>query len=274
MTDCFGITKLCKTIQSGREWASKWHLGNQRSYSFGPAGTTDPDLIFRGNGKYTIFGSTGTNSGQMSVTGSCPRIYVRNSNVSSSKLSTTVAKWGNVEITFYANTIDAGQSTSYAGIEAVAMTNHFPDEDLCSTRGYGAKINFDGRAEFEKECVHNGGNKRVATVYPFLNNGKMPIKQWIGMKYLCRSCENRTKCKLELFMDMTDGLNGGTWNKVTEFTDYDGWSSDQVSCCDIHKGKVLLPPNMNENYSVYLRSDNLGQQLYKKFTIREIEPLL
>ena len=93
------------------------------------------------------------------------------------------------------------------------------------------------------------------------------------MKYVCRACENNTKCKLELYMDETDGLNGGTWKKITEFTDYDGWSADQVSCCATHKGKVLLPPYFNSNYTVYLRSDCLGKQFYKKFTIREIDPL-
>jgi hypothetical protein len=78
---------------------------------------------------------------------------------------------------------------------------------------------------------------------------------------------------MELFLDMTNGENGGTWTKTTEFTDYDGWSGDQISCCETHRGKVLNPPHMNKNYSVYLRSDGLGEQFYKWFSIREIEPL-
>ncbi len=74
-------------------------------------------------------------------------------------------------------------------------------------------------------------------------------------------------------MDLTDGLNGGDWKLITEFVDYDGWSSDTPSCCNTHKGKVLLPPNQMSNYTVYLRSDGLGEQLYKKLSIREVDPL-
>lgn len=262
--DTFGINKIYPTISNGREWFCNWNEGDERTYTFGPAGSSDPGLIFRGNGNYTI------NAGTMKVYGSCPRIYVRGSSLETDKLP-NVPKWDNVEITFYANTVDVGQNVSYAGIEAVVRTNHYPDNLLCSTRGYGCKINFDGRCQFEKECVHDGGNKQTSSVFAF--NGRMPLNTWIGMKYICRSCDNGTKCKLEMYLDMTDGKNGGTWNKVTEFTDYDTWSSDKVSCCELHKGKVLLPPHMNENYSVYLRTDGNAIQYYKKFSIRSIKAL-
>lgn len=269
MTDQFGVKKLYSTILTkSREWYSQWHIGTQRNFSFGPAGKTDPELIFRGNGKYIIYGSTGTNAGQMWVTGSCPRIYVRPLTDEVDILPVGTPKWENVEVTFYANTTNPGASVGYAGIEAVARTNHYPDSALCGTRGYGGKINFDGRAQFEKECAHDIGNKQTANTYPFGSGVKMPIKQWIGYKFIVRGCEKNTKCKLELWLDMTDGLNGGTWKKVNEFTDYEGWSSTVGTCCTTHKGKVLPP-----NYVVYLRSDGLGDQYYKKFSIREIDPL-
>ena len=277
VNDNFGIKMLNKSTSDptvSREWYSQWDKGSLRTFTFGKAGATDPELMFRGSGKYTIYGSTDANrAGMMSVTGSTPRIYIRNSDVEGDVLPSTVKKWGNVEITFYANTTNLGSNVGYAGIEAVARTNHMPDTALCGTRGYGGKINFDGRAQFEKECCHGSGNKQVATVYPFTNKGKMPINTWIGYKFIVRACENNTKCKLELYMDMTDGLNGGDWKLLTQFTDYDGWSSDIPSCCDAHKGKVLLPPNQMSNYTVYLRSDGLGEQLYKKLSIREIDQL-
>lgn len=274
--DKFGISMLVPStsnVDIAREWYCNWTSGSQRNFSFGPAGSTDPELIFRGSGSYIIYGSSGDRAGMMSITGSCPRIYVRNSTLETDQLPSTVKKWGNVEVTFYANTTNPGSSVSYAGIEAVVRTNHYPDDMLCSTRGYGGKINFDGRAQFEKECCHGIGNKQVATTYPFPNKGKMPLNTWIGYKFIARASDNNTKCKLELYMDLTDGLNGGTWVKVTEFVDYDGWSADTPSCCTAHCGKVLLPPAEITNYSVYLRSDGLGEQLYKKFSIREVDPL-
>jgi hypothetical protein len=271
--DKFGTKILYSSCNVSNEWACQWDQGKQRSFSFGPAGASDPQLIFRGNGKYEIYGASNVRSGQMRVTGSCPRIYVRGSPLETDVLPNTVQTWKNVEITFYANTTNAGSNVSYAGIEAVARTNHYPDNALCSTRGYGGKINFDGRAQFEKECCHGPGNKQAATVYPFPNKGKMPLNKWIGYKFVIRSIEKETKAKLELFMDLTDGVAGGTWQKLTEFTDYEGWSCDTPSCCTAHKGKVLNAASFPNTYSVYLRSDYLGEQFYKKFTIREIDPL-
>lgn len=272
--DKFGIVALHpSSLSSPREWFCKWDKGPQRSFTFGPAGSNDPQLIFRGYGAYTIYGASNSQSGIMKVTGASPRIYVRGSSVESDNLPSSVPIWKNVEITFYANTTNAGSNISYAGIEAVARTNHYPDSKLCTTRGYGGKINFDGRVHFEKECCHGKGDKQTKPVYPFTNKGRMPLNKWIGYKYVVRACENNTKVKLELYMDLTNGKNGGTWYKLTEFVDYDGWSADTPSCCDAHKGKVLTSPYFNNTYSVYLRTDGLGKQLYKKFSIREIDPL-
>lgn len=272
--DKFGVKMMyTSSVANVREWYCNWDKGTQRSSTFGPMGSSDPQLVFRGSGSYTVYGASNALSGQMRVTGSCPRIYVRDSILETDQLPSGTQKWGNVEITFYANTTNAGDNVAYAGIEAVARTNHYPDNMLCSTRGYGGKLNFDGRAQFEKECCHGTGNKQVATTYPFPGGGKMPLNKWIGYKYVSRACNGGTQVKLELYMDLTNCVNGGTWVKVTEFTDYDGWSSDTPSCCAAHSGKVLLPPYCTTNYSVYLRSDGLGEQFYKWFSIREIDPL-
>jgi len=272
--DKFGVAQLYQSsITKTREWYSQWDQGSQRNFSFGPAGAFDPQLIFRGSGNYSIYGANSARSGQMRVSGSCPRIYVRASPNESDALPSTTPVWENVEVTFYANTTNAGSSVGYAGIEAVVRTNHYPDNALCTTRGYGGKINFDGRAQFEKECSHGTGNKQCETTYPFPKKGKMPLNTWIGYKFVVRSCENNTKAKLELYMDLTDGVNGGTWQKLIEFVDYDGWSSDTPACCAHHKGKVLNCTSFPQTYSVYLRSDGLGEQFYKKFSVREIDPL-
>lgn len=268
MTDCFGITKIYPTETNGREWFCKWNVGNARTYKFGEADPkTDPELIFRGSGKYTIYGATNERVGQMMVTGACPRIYVRNSAKLSSTLPSSVQKWENVEITFYVNTASTGNNVCYAGVEAV-LSNHYPDSDLCTTRGYGGKMNWDGRMQIEKECCHGISEKQVATVRKFPNGGKMPLNQWFGYKFICRTCENNTKYKLELYLDMSDCKN--EWVKVTEFTDYAGWSSNVTPCCEKHRGKIL---NDFNKYSVYLRTDGLGKQYYKKFSIREIDAL-
>jgi len=273
--DKFGVKMICpSSTLNVREWYNNWDNGSLRTCTFGTTGgNNDPGLIFRGSGTYTIYGSNNIHTGQMRISGSCPRIYVRDSIIESDILPSSVKKWDNVEVTFYANTTNPGSNISYAGIEAVVRTNHYPDNLLCSTRGYGGKINFDGRVQFEKECCHGKGNKQTNSIFPFPNKGKMPLNTWIGFKMVARACENNTKVKLELYMDLTDGLNGGNWVKLIEFIDYEGWSSDTPACCATHTGKVLLPPYCKTNYSIYLRSDGLGEQFYKKFSIREIDPL-
>lgn len=267
--DKFGIKELTNTVPNGRTWFSKFDQGTQRTTNWGQD-SVDPELIFRGSGNYTIYGSTGERSGQMRVSGSTPRIYIRGSPSESVPPPPGTSMWNNVEVTFYAITTNSGSNVTYAGIEAVVKTNHCPDSDDCTTRGYGGRVLFDGRVDIEKECSHkNGGNKRVSTVYPWPSKGRMPLNQWIGYKLIARNCENNTKCRIEIYRDLTEGKNGGVWELLTSFIDYDGWSSDTPSCCELHKGKVLL----DANYSVYLRTDGLGEQFYKWFSIREVEPL-
>lgn len=275
--DQFGIKMLYpSTLTNPRDWFCNWDQGVERKFGFGSVGSTDPELMFRGNGTYTIYGSDHPLKGQMKVIGSCPRIYVRGSPKETDVLPNGIPKWGNVEVTFYALTSHSGSNVSYAGIESCVRTNHCPDSLICSTRGYGCKLNFDGRCQFEKETGHGKGEKQTSNVYPFGQGNRMPLNVWIGMKFVCRSCDHGTKVNMECYLDMTDGLNGGQWVKWHDFTDYDGWSSDTNSCCATHKGKVLLPPYMTSNYSVYLRTDGLingGTQFYKKFSIREIDPI-
>uniref|UniRef100_A0A6C0CSY2 Uncharacterized protein n=1 Tax=viral metagenome TaxID=1070528 RepID=A0A6C0CSY2_9ZZZZ len=278
MNDLFGIRQLypsTSNVTFQHDWYSQWHVGETRTKTFGPAGTLDPDLIFRGSGLYVINGSSTDplNRGTLCVSGACPRIYVRNSNLNNSFVSPNTTKsWKNTETTVYVNTINPGlRPVYYAGVQISQRTDHFPDTDLCCTRGIGSKWNFDGRCMCEKETVHlndGSGNKQSDTVFPFLNQGPMPLNTWIGYKSVCRSCENDTKCRVDMYLDTTNGMNGGRWILCHSFTDYDDWSSDYPTCCEAHRGNVL-----GRNYTTYLRTDGILDQRYKWFSVREIDPL-
>ena len=88
----------------------------------------------------------------MSVSGACPRIYVRDSIQDHAFVPTNTLTWKNVEITFYSNTIDPGAvPVVYAGVQAAARTDHYPDTDLCNTRGISAKWNFDDGVNLKKK---------------------------------------------------------------------------------------------------------------------------
>ena len=145
-----------------------------RTCTFGAAGIYDPSLIFCGSRTYAIYGEMSSSvTGMMSVSGTCPRIYVRDSLQNHDFVPSNTLTWKIVEITFYSNTIDPGiVPVVYAGVQADARTDHYPDTDLCNMRGISTKWNFDGRCQFEKET----GNKQVNTTYAFPNNGPIPLK--------------------------------------------------------------------------------------------------
>ena len=187
--------------------------------------------------------------------------------------------WHNVEITVYGMRI-SDSSIGYAGIMAYARTNHYVDENICDDRGYGGRFTYDGRADFEKETAHHlsNGNAQTATQHPW--GGAMPKNVWIGYKYVVYDLANGN-VKLELYMDTTDGLNGGTWNKITEFEDTGNNFGVGKGACksginpalkltnsDVCPGSETGKPNLD----VYFRSDGVGTDglWYKKGSVREI----
>ncbi len=224
-----------------------------------------------------MFNATG--DGILKITGSVPRMHILYTDTNGNHYG----YWHNVEITIYGKRIsDSG--TAWGGIIATARTNHMIDSDYCDTRGYYGQFRYDGYINFEKETAHEGG-PTGGEGYPEVNwvkywSGGMPYNQWIGYKYVVYDLPNGN-VKLELYLDETDGLNGGNWKKVNEFTD-DGTNfgvgaapcalgidpAMKLTTSDNRLGSESGQPNLD----VYFRSDGVGTDglLYKKVSIREI----
>ena len=58
----------------------------------------------------------------------------------------------------------------------------------------------------------------------------LPSNVWIGYKYIVRDVDNGTHVKLELWRDLTDGANGGSWEKLYEYVDTGLWGAGQTPC--------------------------------------------
>lgn len=266
--DKLGIQKLNPTIVGGREWFSKWDNGYARSWDSSSNDPYDPEFWTKNKGT----GSWKTDGqGTLKISGSGPRMYIVDPSQSKN--------WHNVEITIYGQRV-SDTSISYAGIMAYARTNHFVDANVCDDRGYGGRFTYDGRADFEKETAHHlpNGNSQTVAQYPW--GGDMPRNVWIGYKYVVYDLANGN-VKLELYMDRTDGLNGGTWNKVVEFIDTGsnfGVGKDackvgidpalKLTSSDIRPGSETGKPNLD----IYFRSDGINNDglWYKKASVREI----
>lgn len=268
--DAFGVRKLFPTAPQGREWRARWD-GPERTFTdVDPHDPWfDPD---HGDGSYRVDGR-----GKLTATGPTVRMYVHD--------PAKRVEWSeNLEITVYFTRLDETKLLSYSGLQVFARTNHgtIGDErkNLCDDRGYAAKVTVDGRWEFEKEITHHAdnGSASVATARPW---EELPKNTLIGVKYILRNTERDTQVRLELYRDLTGGANGGTWEKMTEFTDKgNNFGAGKTAPAPGVRPelplirKLMLPDSESKKpvLSVYLRHE-YGTMMYEKCSIREIEPL-
>lgn len=266
--DRFGITEVYNSLAGGREWFSKWDNNHKRAWNDTSNDPDDEEFFtkYKGDGHWNTDGD-----GILKISGSYPRMYVIDNN--------RIKSWHNVEITIYGMRI-SDDNVEYAGIVSVARTNHLIDENRCDTRGYSGRFTLDGRIDFEKEIDHHADNGYRQTATMRYWPGGMPKNVWIGYKFVVYDLSNGN-VKLELWMDNTDGLNGGKWILVDEFIDNGKNFGNEgpgckpnidpyaiLSSSDIRTGSETGKPNL----AVYFRTDELNDNglWYKKASVREI----
>jgi len=264
LKDRFGIIKLYPSLSESREWFSSWDNGTSKSFNAGEQDPEDSEFKMRGKGTIKIDGK-----GVAELSGDAPRMYIYDS---------SKPKWGNVEITFYGMRIDEYKCKSSQGFVAGARSEHQDSNyDPCLARTYYGRLLYDGRVNFKKELFHsdkvniNTSNKpsessRVEwSTQEEQKSLEMPKDRWIGYKFIIRNIDKNSKVRLSLFLDLSEGVNGGSWNKLIEYVDDGNWQKE-VPKCDHPNSQILLDPST----SVFVRNDLLISAKYMKFSIREI----
>jgi hypothetical protein len=252
--DDFGISEIYPSLENGTEWYSKWDNGHYRIVQSGKADRYDSDFEMTGDGEARINGE-----GIANVSGSSPRLRVFD------------IDFENVEITFYARRISEQQAISFQGFVAGARSKHFTDA-LCGANTYYGRFTYDGRVSFEKELFHGHGETAeyphpLHPKYIWPQNNGIPVNEWIGFKFIAKTLPNEGSVLLELYRDLTDGKNGGNWEKVLEYKDSGDWyvNAEDGICGYYPHNKILFTSGF-----VFIRNDFVGQADYKKFSIREI----
>lgn len=205
----------------------------------------------RGIGEIRVDGQ-----GVLTMTGAEPRIYVD---------GTPKQFWKNVEVTVYYRRVrDDGVPWGGVVIGARSGPNGHTTQSPCTATTYYGRVRHDGDADFEKELKHPESAVRESK--KVWDGNPLPYNQWIGVKFVVYNTDNDTKVKLELYRDLTEGVNGGQWEKLAEYTDAGRWGS--APGCPYPSDQIVT----GGGGVVFIRNTGVQEAQYKWFSVREIIP--
>lgn len=275
--DPFGIRQLHPTASGGITWDSThWNNGNSRTMTrSGQSDDDDPkgwsymsggnsQLVFRGNGIMSMESKDNGSTG--------PRIYV-NPNRSGQKFR-------NTEATVYARLVN-GRLASNGGViwGCRSGEGHGSNDDNCTATTYYGAYRGNGSIQVNKELVHP-----TSPLPRKLGDAQRDIGgDWIGVKFVVQDEVSTGHVRFRMYVDFTNGQNGGDWREVLDEADRGDWESrdHDMSRC-VREGKrtgirEIITASKSGGITM-LRNTWNGRQPnfrmdFKWMTVREIDPL-
>ncbi len=252
--DRFGVEQLVPTTPGGREWFAQWE--KPRAI---PAYTLDPlDPSFRNED-----GALRIADGVATAPAGLTRLVVLTPKATAE--ANSPAPWRNVEMTIYVRRGLEAQVLDYQAFYLSARSGERHNDQVpCEGTSYHATARFDGQCGFKKELWHTGGYANLQPQPAPKPWPTVPARQWVGMKFLCRNCDDGKHVSLELFLD---AAANGAWQRVSHFIDAGGWRGEKEGC-DRAPDAIITEARP----AVYFRADQMPVEV-KHFSVREIPPL-
>ena len=269
--DKWGIKMLNPTIASGREWFSAWDNGVSRTITVGNRDPYDPTGWFKVTGEGSGAGIPKVivdGSGTATMSGTEPRMYVYD--------PTQKLKWLNTEVTVYSKRINETLPSSTQGINIGARSNHQDqgNGNKCHVDTYYSRILYNGYGNFAKELQWPTDVKKPSSIFRLdwkaFGNVTLPNNIWIGHKFVLRNVDGGTHVNMEMWRDLTDGLNGGDWKLMLSYTDKGNMTVIPTGTCPTTDLSHII---LEANPSIFIRNTYINATQYKEFSAREIDPL-
>src|SRR3989475_2091443 len=263
-SDKWGIKMLHPTITNGREWFNTWDNSHSRILT---ANDRDPDdSMFKVSGQSdSIVVIDG--KGVATMSGTQPRMYVYD--------QTLALKWLNVEVTVYGERISETQLYSSQGINIGARSTHQNEVNTpCGVNTYYSRMLYSGNANFAKELNWPDDVKKPGSIngidWNLFGNTTFPYDTWIGHKFVLRTVDSGTHVRMEMWRDLTNGLNGGDWKSILNYTDTGDMTDPITPGCPTNDLSHII---LEAGPSIFIRNTDISAAQYKEFSVREIDPL-
>jgi hypothetical protein len=213
-------------------------------------------------------------------------------------------RWVNIEATvyYYWDAIDYN-NPNQGGYDRINIgsDHHFPVKACAyNAHEYTAETRRDGKIFLNKEPFHYVNqaarpnpdwDKAGSEIWwdAYANNKRPPLNTWIGFKFIKQLMDAGKNVRLQLYRDLTDGLNGGTWEKIMEWKHIEGNWLSQVeeenttaqalmdqSHSNINDCRIAPPTEGNDPVFAHsggmchLRGTPITSIKFKKVSFREV----